>query len=265
MANKHIYDTDEKKITFFISFLKEGTAGPWAEAEMTKAFTNDQGFGTWEAFTTRFLNAFTEADTAGDARAKLRVLRQTATADEYIAEFRMLTARCGITEDVSLIEYFQEGLQNKLVEKVYGMEHMPKTIDEWYEATSRFDNQYRRARAVINRYKGVGQTRNLVTPRYTPPTKDPNAMDVDRLSTSKREKYMKEGRCFTCGQTGHRAADHKQDKGRQPDRRPVRTAEVKEDSDKEVSNIAKIKAMMAELEENDKIKLLEDMAEKDFA
>ncbi|EPQ59747.1 hypothetical protein GLOTRDRAFT_18180, partial [Gloeophyllum trabeum ATCC 11539] len=29
MANKHIYDTDEKKITFFISFLKEGTAGPW--------------------------------------------------------------------------------------------------------------------------------------------------------------------------------------------------------------------------------------------
>ncbi|EPQ49712.1 hypothetical protein GLOTRDRAFT_16209, partial [Gloeophyllum trabeum ATCC 11539] len=137
MANKHIYDTDEKKITFFISFLKEGTAGPWAEAEMTKAFTNDQGFGTWEAFTTRFLNAFTEADTAGDARAKLRVLRQTATADEYIAEFRMLTARCGITEDVSLIEYFQEGLQNKLVEKVYGMEHMPKTIDEWYEATSR--------------------------------------------------------------------------------------------------------------------------------
>ncbi|EPQ49732.1 hypothetical protein GLOTRDRAFT_134681 [Gloeophyllum trabeum ATCC 11539] len=177
----------------------------------------------------------------------------------------MLTARCRITEDVSLIEYFQKRLQNKLVKKVYGMERLPKTIEEWYEATSRFDNQYQRARVVINRYKGVGQTRNFITPKFTRPSKDPNAMDVDCLSTSEREKYMKEGRCFTCGQTGHRAADHKQDKGKQPERRPIRTTEVKEDPYKGTSSVAKIKAMMAELEENDKIKLLEEMAEKDFA
>ncbi|KZT28369.1 hypothetical protein NEOLEDRAFT_1058913 [Neolentinus lepideus HHB14362 ss-1] len=37
-------------------------------------------------------------------------------------------------------------------------------------------------------------------------------MDVDRLSEEDCKKYMLEGKCFRCGQKGHRASDHKKDK-----------------------------------------------------
>ena len=37
--------------------------------------------------------------------------------------------------------------------------------------------------------------------------KDPNAMDVDRISTEERTKLMKEGKCFKCQNFGHLAKD----------------------------------------------------------
>ena len=35
------------------------------------------------------------------------------------------------------------------------------------------------------------------------------AMDVDRLTEEQKAQYMKDGRCFKCGRTGHRARDCK--------------------------------------------------------
>ena len=37
--------------------------------------------------------------------------------------------------------------------------------------------------------------------------KDPNAMDVDALTFKERQTLMKQGKCFKCRKTGHRAAD----------------------------------------------------------
>jgi hypothetical protein len=37
--------------------------------------------------------------------------------------------------------------------------------------------------------------------------RDPNAIDVDRLSIDKQTRLMKEGRCFKCKNTGHRASE----------------------------------------------------------
>jgi hypothetical protein len=51
----------------------------------------------------------------------------------------------------SLIEYFMDGLNVKLLEKVYMMEKMPTTITAWYEAAAKFDGQYRRVKAIIPR------------------------------------------------------------------------------------------------------------------
>jgi Zinc knuckle len=35
--------------------------------------------------------------------------------------------------------------------------------------------------------------------------RDPNAIDVDRLSTNEHTRLMREGRCFKCKNTGHQA------------------------------------------------------------
>ena len=33
-------------------------------------------------------------------------------------------------------------------------------------------------------------------------------MDIDRLTIEERNEYMKKGKCFKCGQTGHMSRDH---------------------------------------------------------
>ena len=42
---------------------------------------------------------------------------------------------------------------------------------------------------------------------YFKPPKDPNAMDIDFMSTEERADYIKKGLCFKCRQPGHRAND----------------------------------------------------------
>jgi hypothetical protein len=42
-------------------------------------------------------------------------------------------------------------------------------------------------------------------PRYTPLVRDPDAMDVDRLTAQEQADHMKKGLCFVCHLSGHRA------------------------------------------------------------
>ena len=40
-----------------------------------------------------------------------------------------------------------------------------------------------------------------------PKQRDPNAMDIDRLTTEERTTLMKEGKCFKCRKQGHLSRD----------------------------------------------------------
>ena len=50
--NKHIYDTNEKKITFTLSFMTDGAAAAWKEAYIADKTIPLGGFafGTWGDF-----------------------------------------------------------------------------------------------------------------------------------------------------------------------------------------------------------------------
>ena len=99
-----------------------------------------------------------------------------------------------------------EGLKPKLLEKIYSLQTIPTTIKNWYSHTCRFDNQWSRVQEIIGRQCGV-QTpirRYVPTPKYT---SDPNAMDIDRLSTEQMSDHMKKGLCFNCHRTGHKSRE----------------------------------------------------------
>ena len=273
IINEEIYNSDKKKIAFLLSFMQEGTAGPWKEARITTLLKGND-WGTYTDLVDEIRTAFAASDSAGLARAKLRVLRQTTMADEYIAEFRTHSACSGITQAEALIEYFMEGLRPAVLEKVIGMEECPVTIEEWYTAASKFDNNWRRGRAIIDRYKGGNSKhpQKKITPRYVPP-RDPNAMDIDRLSTEDRDEHMKKGLCFECHQFGHRARECKGKAPANPSNRTWKIRATKTESTPKIEEVkpdtgrkayAKIRAMLADLDDDEKEVVLKSMEDEGF-
>ena len=65
--NPTIYNTDEKKILFVMSFMNGGTAQVWAQNKITVAETaigtaEAPGYGTWNIFKTAVKTAFEPLD-----------------------------------------------------------------------------------------------------------------------------------------------------------------------------------------------------------
>ena len=88
-------------------------------------------------------------------------------ADEFIQQFEALADESELDE-VMLTHLFECGLHRSVTEKIYGVEVMPKTLKGWKEYASRFDNQYRRFRAL---------TKDTPSPRY-PPSRLSNGLPV---------------------------------------------------------------------------------------
>jgi hypothetical protein len=99
-----------------------GTAMAWKEAFMAKAI-NDNNFGTWAQFKTDLTAAFSPVNDAGTARTQIKNLKQSScdSLEDYITKFCILKGRTGITNDTALIKYFMDGLNSKILEKVFNM------------------------------------------------------------------------------------------------------------------------------------------------
>ena len=67
--NSHIYDSDDKKIIFILSFLTDRAAQTWKESFLAEKAKKDGGYnlGTAAAFTTALKDAFSPSDVSGNA------------------------------------------------------------------------------------------------------------------------------------------------------------------------------------------------------
>ena len=140
------------------------------------------------------------------AQVKLQELQQgSKTADEYVLEFRSIEARTGYN-DLALIEKFERGLNRALLQKIYTLPEMPKTLKDYQDWVMKLDCQWRmfeKSTRCDVRPQGTGQprtagqgqrpmqgphpfrregyqpTRNDGRTAASAQSKDPNAMDVD--------------------------------------------------------------------------------------
>ena len=95
--NKHIYDNDEKRIVFTLSFMTDGAATTWKEAYIADKTIPTGGFAL--------------IDKAGNACLKLKTLKQGEwTAKDYILDFHIYISKSAITADEALSKYFMDGL-----------------------------------------------------------------------------------------------------------------------------------------------------------
>ena len=277
--NEHIYDSDVAKILFILSYFKKGVATDWAESWNKNVV--DQPDHAWYAeFVTAFETAFISADLAAEARCKLLALRQTGSADEYNAQFQLLASQAGIKQYEGLEQLYQRGLSHKLLERIYSMNELPKDMDDWYKAASRLDNQSRRLKMVI-----AGLRDPILRPsRSHVVERDPDAMDIDRVSINQRDRYRREGRCFECGQKGHLFRDcpmkppqqRNQKTGRYErnnrwDRRNIRRTEAPE-AEKPKPDYGlnpqesrkRIRALLNGMDDNHREELLQELEEEGF-
>ena len=124
------------------------------------------------------------------------------------------------------------------------MDTVPDTIEGWYEKASHFENQWQKARAIASRSNRTDRPKKKNYSRPNVREKDPDAMDVDavRLSKEDRDRYVKEGRCFNCGNKGHLSRECKGKQLAKGVKRVERKREEEETSDEEGGAVSLVKA-----------------------
>ena len=207
-VNDKIYDTDQKKIAYALSFMNEGDAKAWKGQFLRSAKSTGQLIlGTWTQFQTDLTAAFKPYDAPGDALEELTALKMgNSTIEDHAARFKVLLSKSGVAEDSpSAIDYFRRSLNVPLQRNLLNLPTQPKDLKEWYEWAARLDNNFRRMQRIMGRTPKKEEPRRSWN--FQRKEKDPNAMDVDALSVEKRTEMMKKGQCFGCGKVGHLSRD----------------------------------------------------------
>jgi hypothetical protein len=240
--NKDYHNSDEKKIIHALSYMTEGAAAAWAQNFYTDAFSTITApvWGTVADFWKSFDKAFVPVDLAINAMTRLKNIKQGPDLAKFIAEFKTLITQANIKEDISIIHFFENALNGGLRDKIYQKETVPETFDKWVTAAIQLNANWLRGKAIAQgqHQKPYHATRSsrFVPKPHVNKDHDPGAMDVDQLSQTDRDKYMKEGRCFTCGKTGHRSNDT----SFHPKKKNVRRQEIEEESENEEAEINRI-------------------------
>ncbi|KAI5115896.1 hypothetical protein M0805_006764 [Coniferiporia weirii] len=288
-VNKHIYDTDELKINFVLSFMQTRTAGDWAinRESLASAYNVDAkgnklstivGYGTWDDFVKDFKSTFITTDDTNEAQQALIKLKQLGTADDFNNQFQSLATRSGITSPEALIALYQAGLTPALLKTIYNRDTMPTTINDWYKAASRSDNIYRRLRAIQgpmtptpqnNRFRKFSNNRSPSTYNTT----NTSSNKPPRLTPEERDKCFKEGRCLACREKGHNSRDCP--KFPVSNTRTIRTAEQTTETESPIptpvenpptpNDVAlQIRQLINSLKDEEKEELFNTMDKQDF-
>src|SRR5712664_4455494 len=123
----------------------------------------------------------------------------------------MLVTKSKLAKNDAVAEYFRNTLPLALQKEIMRLPIPPANLDDWYKWAIQLQNNFIRMRAAIaktqTRGGQTGQTRGYTAPNtrrpagqaprrfYFEPTRDPNAMDIDYMSTDKRTEMMRRGVC----------------------------------------------------------------------
>ncbi|KAI5120521.1 hypothetical protein M0805_004529 [Coniferiporia weirii] len=283
-VNKHIYNTDELKINFVLSFMQTQTAGDWAinHESIASAYNVDSkgnklttivGYGTWGDFVKDFKTTFITTDDTNEAQQALIRLKQTGTADDFNNQFQSLATRSGITSPEALIALYQAGLTPALLKSIYNCNTIPTTINAWYQAASRSDNIYCCLRAIQgpppptqqnNRFRKFSN--NPRTNSYSNTSTSSNTNHPPCLTPEECDKCFKEGRCLACREKGHNSRDCT--KFPTSNTRTIRTTEqtpTPEPTTPTPNDVAlQIRQLINSLKDEEKEELFNTMDKQDF-
>jgi len=234
LINHDIYDHDDKKIAFILSYMTGGDASMWKNQWIQSKRTGTAiNLGTYAAFYTDLTDSFKEEEQTQNTLHKIHNLRQSKNmlVEELNTEFRLLVGRAGLTmpttavnpaatvgidsNETLLIDAYQRALNPKTCTRILLGETTPRSLAGWMAKAVTFDNNWRQTQMMRNDHpsgssKGSGKKGQSY--RFRPQSdRDPMSMDIDTvvnaLSPEERQDLMKKGLCFFCKKSGHCVED----------------------------------------------------------
>ena len=201
MMNAHIYDTDEKQISFSLSYMTGGSALAFKENYIEGCISDGLTFYITESFA-EFVQTLKNVYEVGDIKATsmlhLANIRQgTRPLAEYVSQFLMLMKRTGIKDGAPMGTFFGKGLATFLSNRILSLGVTPESVQEWIKAAMAINA----TEATKHVFKGIDTAEDRKNLYYTEdkattPKKfrDPDAMDIDQG----KPKTTRPLECYGC-------------------------------------------------------------------
>jgi len=195
--NSDHYPTEKSKVGYIFG-RTEGDAAVHLEPGMTNEtfLTTDQVFDFLELI-------YGDPDRELNAREEYRsLIMGKLDFNEFITKFRQLASRANIHESNWKDDLFSK-ITYKMQHSLMPMRPMIGSFDDLVRQCRLLDIGMRRLNERMNR-GGRGNRGDRGRQQRGGSSRLPNSSSTpNRLSTEEHDKYLKEGRCFNCGKTGH--------------------------------------------------------------
>jgi Ty3 transposon capsid-like protein len=270
LANGDAYPTDQDKVLFVLSYMSDGDAASWKEEFFD---TKDQivplDLGTYKNLIDEITKDFSPYDAPKDAIYEMKELRMGNTSiEEHVAKFKMLVTKSKLAKNDAVVEYFRETLPIPLQTKIMSLATPPTTLDDWYKWAITLQNNFLRMKSAIaktrndkgtnpsNKKTGGNAPRRFFFKREEQTERDPNAMDVDAMTTEERDTMMRQGLCFGCHKPGHisKNCPNRNRKSPPPPQKKMKGKELH----------AHVRALMAQMDEEDTEEFLSMSGDQGF-
>lgn len=205
-SKKNKFVNDDQKIRFMNSLMKDsGTKQPRSWATVQERKYEATTWPTWDNYKQKFLEAYKTQDPQARAMLELHhiVQKDHESVNEYNVHFDTLVAEALVQNpdaDSNLLQQYIRGLRTELVHDILPNIPATATLSEWMSAALNLDNRMQMVKQIKTR-KPVS-TQNTSQPTHRSNTIDPNAMDVDAITTNRSTI-----RCYNCNQFGHMARE----------------------------------------------------------
>ncbi|PCH35909.1 hypothetical protein WOLCODRAFT_156619 [Wolfiporia cocos MD-104 SS10] len=207
------YQSNDQKILFIVSYIRgSDQVNQWKEnyyAKYTDPTTGAFVLPPLAQFSAEFDAAFEPIEEKQKTNDDLFDIKQDKKSiNDFNIEFDNLVGKTGLDRqqcDRLFVTMYKRAIRPALVTHIINIIPPIVTLTEWMKQASINENNYNTFIKGRGNDKKKPQWRAKAPQASgtTPPAKDPNAMDVDRMSTEEQCRLQTEGCCFNCKEKGH--------------------------------------------------------------